>query len=124
MMQYNYQSKFSVIIGGNVYEYKDEKGKFAQPFLSFMSKHNFTGKSKFCPLTEFPGANDSSGFDGNTLLLERENNENVYKSGLKNFKFKTDDKIIDYISGMGNIMVPNAIIKREKYTHFIAHHYK
>ena len=65
-------------------------------------------------MTQFSGANDSSSFDGNTLLPEGENNENVYKSGLKNFKFKTDDKIIDYISLMGNNMVPYAIIIGEK----------
>ena len=33
-------------------------------------------------MTQFSGANDSSSFDGNTLLLECENNEYVYISGL------------------------------------------
>ena len=33
MMQYNYQSKYLVIIDGNVYVYKYEKTKFDQPFL-------------------------------------------------------------------------------------------
>ena len=77
-----------------------------------------------CPMTQFSGANDSSGFDGKTLLLECENNEYVYFSGLEFFKFKTDDKIIEYISLMGNNMVPYAIIIGENYTYFIAHHYK
>ena len=57
-------------------------------------------------MTQFSGANDSSSFDGNTLLLECEKNENVYISGLEIFKFKTDDKIIDYISLIGNNMIP------------------
>ena len=74
-------------------------------------------------MTQFSGANDSSGFDGNTLLLESENNEYVYISGLEIFRFKTDDKIIDYISLMGKNKVPYAIIIGKKYTHFIAHHY-
>ena len=33
---------------------------------------------------------------------------------LEIFKFKTDDKIIDYISLMGNILVPHAIIIGKK----------
>ena len=57
-------------------------------------------------MTQFSGANDSSSFDGNTLLLECENNEYVYISGLEIFKFKTDDKIIDYTSLIGNNMIP------------------
>ena len=75
-------------------------------------------------MTQFSGANDSSSFDGNTLLLECEKNEYVYISGLEIFKFKTDDKIIDYISLMGNKMVPCAIITGEKYTYFLYHRYK
>ena len=71
----------------------------------------FFGKSKVCPMTEFSGANDSSGFDGNTLLLECENNEYVYVSGLLNFKF---NKIIDCISLMGNNMIPYANIIGEE----------
>ena len=45
MIQYNYQSKYLVIIDGNVYVYKYEKCKFDQPFLSFKPKHIFIGKS-------------------------------------------------------------------------------
>ena len=33
------------------------------------------GKSRICAMTEFSGANNSPDFDGNTLLLEFENNE-------------------------------------------------
>ena len=75
-------------------------------------------------MTQFSGAIDSSGFDRNTLLLECENNENVYISGLEVFKFKTDDKIIEYISLMGNSMVPYAFIIGEKKTYFLYHRYK
>ena len=57
----------------------------------------FIVKSKVCPMTELSGAVDKFDFDGNSLLLECENNEYVYISGLEIFKFKTDDKVIDYI---------------------------
>ena len=74
-------------------------------------------------MTQFSGANDSSIFDENTLLLEHENNEYVYNSGLEIFKFKTDDKFINYVSLMGNNMVPYVTIIGGKNTNFIAHHY-
>ena len=88
--------------------------KFDPPLFSFRAKNIFIGKSKVCPMTEFSGAaNNSSRFDGNTLLLECENNEYVYISGLEISKFNTDDKIIDYISLMGNNMFPYAIVVEE-----------
>ena len=124
MIQDNYRSKYLVVIDGDVYVYKYEKCKFDQPFLSFKPKRIFIGKSKVCPMTEFSGAGDKIDFDGNTYLLECEDNEYVYIYGLEIFKFKTDDKIIDYISLMGNNIIAYAIIIGEKYTYFIAHHYK
>ena len=109
----------------DVYVYKYEKNKFDQPFLSFQAKSIFIGKSKVCQITKFSGAADnSSDFDGNTLLLQCEINEYVYFSGSENFKIKTDDKIIDYISLMGNNMIPFAIIIGERYTYFLYHRYK
>ena len=67
IMQYSYRNNYLVVINDGVYVYKYEKCNFDQPFLSFQPKHIFIGKSKICPMTEFSGANDSSGFDGNTL---------------------------------------------------------
>ena len=75
-------------------------------------------------MTQFSGANDSSSFYGNTLLLEFENNEYVFISGLEIFKFKMDKKIIDYISLMGNNMVPYTFAVGEKYTYFLSSRYK
>ena len=124
MMQYNYRSKYLVITDGDVYVYKYEKCKFDQPFLSFKPKNIFIGKPKVCEMTEFSEANDSSDFDGNTLLIEVEDNEYVYVSGLEIPKFKTDDKIIEYISLMGNNMIPYAIMIGERYTYFLYHRYK
>ena len=105
--------------------YKSEKHKFDKLFLSFRPNNIFIGTSEVCKLTEVSGAVDnSSDFDGNTTLLECEDNEYVYISGLEIFNFKTDDKPIDYISLMDNNMIPYAIIIGEKYTYFISHHYK
>ena len=74
LMQYNYRSKHLVVINGDVYVYKQEKIKYNQPFLSFQPKYIFIGRSKVCELTEFSGADDSSGLDDNTILLENEDN--------------------------------------------------
>ena len=124
MMQYNYRSKYLVITDGDVYVYKYEKCKFDQPFLSFKPKNIFIGKSKVCEMTQFSEANDSSDFDGNTLLIEIDDNEYVYISGLEITKFKTGDKIIEYISLMGINMIPYAIMIGERYTYFLYHRYK
>ena len=123
-MQYMYRNRYLVVINGDVSVYKLEKCKFEQPFLSFQTKHIFIGKSKFCEMTKFSGANNSSDFDGNTILLECGDNEYVYTSGFEISKFKTDDNIIDYISRMGINLCPYATIVGEKYTYFISYHYK
>ena len=106
-----------------VYKY-EKKNKFEQPFLSFQGKHIFIGNSKNCEKTEFSTANDNLIFDGKTILLECEDNEEVYVSGFEIFNFKTDDKIIDYISLFGNNMCPYTIANGEKHTYFIYDRYK
>ena len=75
-------------------------------------------------MTEFSGAGDEIDFDGNTLLIECEKNEYVSFSGLEIFQFKTGDKNIDYISLMGNNIIPYPIIIGEKYTCFLYNRYK
>ena len=126
IMHYNYENNYLVvIIDSIVYVYKNKICKFDPPLFSFQAKNVFIGKSKDCPMTEITGtANIGSDFDGNTLLLECENNEYVYISGLEITKFKIDDKIIDYISLMGNNMTPYAIMIGERYTYFLYHRYK
>ena len=126
IMHYNYQNKYLVlIIDTTVYVYKNKICKFDPSLFTFQAKNIFIGKSKVCPMTEFSGAaSNSSEFDGNTLLIECENNEYVYISGLEITKFKTDDTIIDYISLMGNNMLPHAIMIGERYTYFLYHRYK
>ena len=125
-MRYNFENKYLVVIVDSiVYVYKNKIWKFDPPLFKFQAKNVFIGKSKVCPMTEFSGsANNSSEFDGNTLLVECENNEYVYISGLEITKFKIDDKFIDYISLMGNNMIPHAIMIGEKHTYFLYHHYK
>ena len=125
IMHYNYRNKYLVVIIDNtVYIYEYKICKFNPPLFTFQAKNIFIGKSKVCAMTEFSGANNDSRFDGNTLLIECENNEYVYISGLEITKFKTDDKIIDYISLMGNNMTPYAIMVGERYTYFLYDRYK
>ena len=126
MMCYNYRSKYLVVrIDTTVYVYMNKICKFDPPLYTFRTKNVFIGKSKVCPMTEFSDtANNSSEFDGNTLLLECEDNEYVYISGLEISKFKIDDTILDYISLIGNYMIPHAIMIGERYTYFLCHRYK
>ena len=126
IMHYNYENKYLVVLVDSiVYVYKNKICKFNPPLFKFQAKNIFIGKSKVCPMTESSGAaNNSSEFDGNTLLVECENNEYVYISGLEITKFKIDDKTIDYISLIGNNMIPYAIMVGERYTYFLCHHYK
>ena len=126
MMQYNFRSRYLVVINENTYVsvYNYEKSKFDQPFLSFQAKNIFIGKSRVCQLTEISGAMDNSNFDGNTILLEVEDKKYVFISGHEIFEMRTDDKILDYISLMGNNMIPYTSAIGEKYTYFISTHYK
>ena len=90
----------------------------------FKQKSTFIGKSKLCCMTEFSGAGDKTDFDGTTLLLECENNDYVYISGIEIFQFKTGYKIIVYISLMGNNICPYTSVLGEKFTYYISTHYK
>ena len=76
-------------------------------------------------MTEFSGAADNdSDFEGNTLLLEVEDRKYVYFSGLEITELETSDKVIDYISLMGNNMVPFTIKLAEKFSYFLYDRYK
>ena len=57
-------------------------------------------------------------------MVQCENKEYEYISGLEFFKFKTDDAIIDYISPLGNNMVPFDIILGERFTYLFYNRYK
>ena len=118
IMHYNYPNRYLVVIkDANVYVFKYDKCEFDQTFLSFRAKKFiFIGISKVCPMTEFSGAGDKIDFDGDTIFLECQNNEYAYISGLEIFEFKTSDKIQDFISLMGNNMIPYTFAIGEKYT--------
>ena len=122
IMQYNDQSRYLVVMKQNIYVsvYKYEKYKFDQPF---QAKNIFIGDSNVCPTTEFSGALNNPNFDGNTILLECEDSKYIYISGLDVFKFRTDDKILDYITLMGNNMIPYTFVVGDRYTYFISTHY-
>ena len=74
---------------------------------------SFIGKSQICEMTEFSGAMDKEVFNGNTILLniDEENNKHkyVYIGGNQVCSFLTDDKIDKYISNMGNNLCPYSI---------------
>ena len=73
-------------------------------------------------MSEFSGALNILNFDGNTILLECEDSKHLCTSGLEIFALRTDDKIIDCISLMGNNMIPYTFAVGEKYTCFIRTH--
>ena len=124
IMHYHHENKYLVvIIDSIVYVYKNKICKFDPPLFTFRAKNVFIGNSKVCSMTDFSGARDKIDFDGNTLLLECEDNEYVYISGLEITKFKIDEKLIDYISLMGNNMTPYAIMIGERSTYFLYYRY-
>ena len=57
-------------------------------------------------MTEFSGALNNSNFDGKTILFGYADSKYVCISGLEIFEFRTGDEILDYISLMGNNMIP------------------
>ena len=124
-MQYNYQSRYLVVINeityGSVYKY--EKQNIDQPFISFKPKHIFIGESNVCEMAKFSGAVIFD-FNDITILPECENNEYVYSSGLQIFTLKTNNKIVNYISLMDNKNCCYANIIGENNTYSIEHHYK
>ena len=126
MIQHDYRSNYLVMLNENTHVsvYKNEKNKFDQPFVSFQAKNIFVGKSKIRAMTEFSGVLDDPNFDGSTILLECEDSKYVYISGVEVFEFRINDKIIGYISIMGNIMIPYTFAVGEKYTYFISTQYK
>ena len=126
IMQYNYQSRYLDVINEHVYVsvYKYGKYKFDQPFLNFQAENIFIRKSKVSSMTEFTAALNNPNFDGNTILLKCEDSKYNYISGLQVFEFRTDDKILDYISLMGNNMIPYTFAVGDIYTYFISTHYK
>ena len=88
----------------------------------------FIGKSQLCDMTEFSGAKDKEVFDGNTILLEigKENikHKYVYIGGDMVCSFLTNDKIYEYVSIMGNILIPYSVATSLENYYLLAPNFK
>jgi len=85
----------------------------------------FIGKSPLNKMTEFSEGYGPD-FDGNTVLIKLNNSKYVYiGDGIYEFDIE-NDKIIDYISPVGNNNVPYPIAIGENYLYFLVEllHYK
>ena len=81
----------------------------------------FIGKSPKTPATEFSGGY-GSGFDGNSILLElgKENNKYCYQFIGENMTtFITDNRIVKYVSLVGNSDVPYPYAVDDKNNYFL-----
>ena len=77
-------------------------------------------------MSEISGVWGSSNFEGNTILVGSVHfgyNKYVFFSVFQINKLSTVDKIIDFITLMGNNMNPCATAVGEKYTYFLSDHY-
>jgi len=75
-----------------------------KPFLTLKPINVFIGKSPLNKWTEFSGGYGPK-FDGNTILLDMGSNKYIcIKSNI--FSFDADNKIIEYVSIVGNNDVP------------------
>ena len=84
VIQHNYRSRYLDTIDSehfmiNIYKY--EKCKFEEAFLLLKPCKKFVEKSRICRMTEFAEVCDSSVFDGNTIIVESDDNENIFVSG-------------------------------------------
>ena len=77
-----------------------------------------------CRMTEMSGADDRSDFDGNAISVGSDDDKYRFLSSFQIIKLFTEDKIIDFISVMGNNMISTAMTVGEKYTYFLSAHYE
>ena len=70
----------------------------------------FLSKSEACHMTMYSGASDKSLFDGNTILLKLNEECNrhrfVHIGGKMVCSFLTNDNNYEFISNMGNYLIP------------------
>lgn len=74
------------------------------PLFSYNPERIFIGKSPLNSMTSFSGGHGPA-FDGNSVLLHIEDDKYVY-IGHVIYEFRSQNKIIDYISPVGNNCVP------------------
>ena len=74
------------------------------------------------------GSLDKSVFSGNTFLLkiseEKNKNSYVYVGANKVYSFITNDYILEYVSNMGDNMIPYSIAVGEENIYFLSPHCK
>ena len=66
------------------------------------------------------GARDDSIWDGNTVLLEIEDRKYIFIGNSGVYSFKTEDKIIKFISNMGGNSVPYAIAYGDENIYYLS----
>ncbi|AYV85386.1 MAG: DNA ligase [Satyrvirus sp.] len=99
---------FKVVIYKNnvlVFRRHKRKDKYeSDPILAYDAERIFVGTSPLNKMTEFSGGHGPK-FDGNSILLHI--NENLYVSiGWEIFSFRSCQKIVEYVSPVGNSNVP------------------
>ena len=84
----------------------------------------FSGKSQVCNMTMFSGAFDKKVFDGNTILLkineENEKHKYVYIGGDMVCSSMTSDNKCEYSSNMGNNLCPYSVATGEEIYYLLA----
>ena len=98
--------------------YKYETCKLRDPFLSYRPFGFFIGESRVCKTTKMSGARDSAEFDDTTLLIDLGCTGNVCVSCYNIVKICSYDRILDFISLLGNKMVPTTIAVGKRCTQF------
>ena len=85
---------------------------------------SFLGKSQSCTMTALSGAFDKVCFDGNTILLkigiENGKKEYIYIGGDMVCSFLTSDNIYEYVSNMGNNLIPFSFATGEENYYLLA----
>ena len=88
----------------------------------------FLGKSESCLMTVIWGSFNKNVFDGNTFLLrvseKIDENKFLYVGGDMVRSFLTNDKIYEYISNMGNNLIPYSIAIGEENIYFLTPHFE
>lgn len=118
----NANKKNDTIIFKNTYTADDDYKKPIEKFIGRLKpKTIFIGKSPKCEMTKF-SAGYGKKFYGNTILLYMGANKYIHFSrSITKFTLNNSDKIIDYVSPVGNNDVPYPVGLGEKYVYNFFH---
>ena len=96
--------------------------------LNIKPIETFLGKSQASDMTAMSGAFDKSVFDENTISLkiseENDRHRYVYIGGNMACSFLTNDNISEYISNMGNNLIPYSIAICDENINFLNPYFK